>query len=291
MTDAARRRGARRDRALRPDRGRLRAHRRDAAAGHAPGRRAPRAARAAAALRARLRAWRRRSRGASSRCRCPAPSVFRDAEELLYGQLGRLRKRITHETTSVRLVVTPERMVIDEARRAWTELSLFEVGCDAVVLNRLLPEDAARGGLLPRVGAPAAGSPARGGGAVRAAAACSPAPLAPDEVTGLARLAEHGAQIFAGVAPDALLSSAPRVRFAREGDDVPGDGAAARAPSRRGSTSPRSTTSSRSRAGCAAARSSSRAGSRRSRSPPRSSKGPRWWCASRARRPKPGRRV
>ena len=48
--DAARRRGARGGGALRPDRGRLRAHRLDAAPGHAPGRRAPRAARAAPAL-------------------------------------------------------------------------------------------------------------------------------------------------------------------------------------------------------------------------------------------------
>ena len=56
---------------------------------------------------------------------------------------ARLQQRITHATTSVRLVVTPERMVIDEARRAWTELALFEVPCDAVVMNRLLPEGAA----------------------------------------------------------------------------------------------------------------------------------------------------
>jgi hypothetical protein len=43
------------------------------------------------------------------------------------------------------------------------------------------------------------------------------APLADDEVTGLARLAEHGATIFSDVEPDAVLSTAPRVRFVRQG--------------------------------------------------------------------------
>jgi arsenite-transporting ATPase len=147
----------------------------------------------------------------------PGAEVFRDAEELLYRQLLGLKRRITHEGTSARLVVTPERMVIDEARRAWTELSLFEVPCDAVVMNRLLPEDAAEEDFF------------RGWGRlqqerrqeVEALFAPLPvlaAPLAPDEVTGLERLAAHGAAIFAGREPEARLSRAPRVRFGREGE-------------------------------------------------------------------------
>ena len=44
------------------------------------------------------------------------------------------------ERSSVRLVVTPERMVIAEARRTHTYLSLFGYGVDAVVANRLLPD-------------------------------------------------------------------------------------------------------------------------------------------------------
>ena len=42
--------------------------------------------------------------------------------------------------TSVRLVVNPERMVIAEARRTHTYLSLFGYRVDAVVANRLLPD-------------------------------------------------------------------------------------------------------------------------------------------------------
>jgi arsenite-transporting ATPase len=44
------------------------------------------------------------------------------------------------ERTSVRLVVNPERMVIAEARRTFTYLSLFGYRVDAVVANRLLPD-------------------------------------------------------------------------------------------------------------------------------------------------------
>jgi arsenite-transporting ATPase len=41
----------------------------------------------------------------------------------------------------VRLVVNPERVVIAEARRTHTYLSLFGYRVDAVVANRLLPDD------------------------------------------------------------------------------------------------------------------------------------------------------
>ena len=43
--------------------------------------------------------------------------------------------------SSVRLVVNPEKMVIAEARRTATYLSLFGYRVDAVVANRLLPDD------------------------------------------------------------------------------------------------------------------------------------------------------
>jgi arsenite-transporting ATPase len=148
----------------------------------------------------------------------PGKEVFRDAEELLYKQLRGLQQRITHPTTTVRIVVTPERMVIDEARRAWTELSLFEVACDAVVMNRLLPEDAAGErffqdwGRLQR-------DRRREVEELFAPLPLLAAPLAPDEVTGLVKLAEHGARIFEKVEPDARLSREPRVRYAREGED------------------------------------------------------------------------
>ena len=47
---------------------------------------------------------------------------------------------IDPDGTSVRLVVNPERLVIAEARRTYTYLSLFGYRVDAVIANRLLPE-------------------------------------------------------------------------------------------------------------------------------------------------------
>jgi arsenite-transporting ATPase len=46
------------------------------------------------------------------------------------------------ERTTVRLVMNPERMVIAEARRTFTYLSLFGYRVDAVIANRLLPDEA-----------------------------------------------------------------------------------------------------------------------------------------------------
>ena len=48
--------------------------------------------------------------------------------------------------SSVRLVVNPERMVIREARRAYTYLQLYGYGVDAVLINRVLPRTDATSG-------------------------------------------------------------------------------------------------------------------------------------------------
>ena len=59
-----------------------------------------------------------------------------------YDRLDGVKELLTDpELATVRLVVNPERMVIAEARRTATYLSLFGYTVDAVVANRLLPED------------------------------------------------------------------------------------------------------------------------------------------------------
>jgi len=66
--------------------------------------------------------------------------VFGSARRF-YDRLDGVRELLTDTaTTSVRLVVNPERMVIAEARRTATYLALFGYGVDAVIANRLLPE-------------------------------------------------------------------------------------------------------------------------------------------------------
>ncbi|HEX9683404.1 MAG TPA: TRC40/GET3/ArsA family transport-energizing ATPase [Acidimicrobiales bacterium] len=59
-----------------------------------------------------------------------------------YDRLDGVREILTDaDTTSVRLVVNAEKMVIAEARRTHTYLSLFGYHTDAVIVNRLLPTD------------------------------------------------------------------------------------------------------------------------------------------------------
>jgi len=65
-----------------------------------------------------------------------------DAVERLHRNLDAVKKILTDETTSsVRLVVNPEKMVIAEARRTYTYLGLFGYRVDAGVVNRVLPPD------------------------------------------------------------------------------------------------------------------------------------------------------
>jgi arsenite-transporting ATPase len=71
----------------------------------------------------------------------PDDSVY-EAVRRFYDRLDGVRQILTDGTvTSVRLVVNPERMVIAEARRTFTYLNLFGYRVDAVIVNRLLPEE------------------------------------------------------------------------------------------------------------------------------------------------------
>lgn len=142
----------------------------------------------------------------------PDAEVFRDAEDLLYRKLRRLRGLVTARGTSVRLVVTAERMVIDEALRLHTDLALFDLPCDAVVMNRLLPEEAAREPFFAewaRVEAERREEVAE----LFAPLPLLAAPLQDDEVVGIPRLRAQGRTLFASVRPDAVLCRAPGTRF------------------------------------------------------------------------------
>jgi arsenite-transporting ATPase len=67
---------------------------------------------------------------------------FFSAVERLHRNLDAVRRILTDDrTSSVRLVVNLEKMVISEARRTYTYLSLFGYRVDAVIVNRIIPED------------------------------------------------------------------------------------------------------------------------------------------------------
>lgn len=68
----------------------------------------------------------------------PQSPVF-DAIERLHADLGDVRELLVGPQSSVRLVLTPEAVVIAEARRAFTTLSLYGYTVDGVLANRIFP--------------------------------------------------------------------------------------------------------------------------------------------------------
>ena len=69
----------------------------------------------------------------------PEDSVF-EAMKKLTGQLAEMKEILEDgRTTSIRLVINPEKMVIKEAQRAYTFFSLFGYAVDMIIVNRVIP--------------------------------------------------------------------------------------------------------------------------------------------------------
>jgi len=68
----------------------------------------------------------------------PHERVF-DAVERLHADLLEVREILSGDRASVRLVLTPESVVVAEARRSMTTLSLYGYRVDGVVANRIFP--------------------------------------------------------------------------------------------------------------------------------------------------------
>ena len=72
----------------------------------------------------------------------PDEQIFSTIDDLFY-ELHELRTLLTNpQATAIRLVLNPEKMVIKEAQRTYTYLSLYGYPTDAVICNRLIPQDA-----------------------------------------------------------------------------------------------------------------------------------------------------
>ncbi len=69
----------------------------------------------------------------------PEDQLF-DAVALLVRDLQKLERLVTNpDISSVRLVLNPEKMVIKEARRAFTYLNLYNLSTDLIISNRHIP--------------------------------------------------------------------------------------------------------------------------------------------------------
>lgn len=80
---------------------------------------------------------------AESLLKIPMPSgQVLDEIDNMYYQLDEMKKVFSdREVTSIRIVVNPEKMVIKEAQRSFTYLNIYDFNVDAVIVNRVIPEN------------------------------------------------------------------------------------------------------------------------------------------------------
>lgn len=60
----------------------------------------------------------------------------------IYNQLDEMKQILSdRKTTSIRIVVNPEKMVIKEAQRSFTYLNIYNYNIDAIIVNRVMPDN------------------------------------------------------------------------------------------------------------------------------------------------------
>lgn len=80
---------------------------------------------------------------AQSITKIPMPSgQVLDEIDNMYYQLDEMKRVFSdREITSIRIVVNPEKMVIKEAQRSFTYLNIYDFNVDAIIVNRVIPDD------------------------------------------------------------------------------------------------------------------------------------------------------
>ena len=145
----------------------------------------------------------------------PGDDVF-GAVQSLYRQMEGLGPLLQDpRRSSIRIVLNPERMVINESRRLYTYLNLFGFPVDAIIANRVLPEEA-RSAYFDRwftiqaehmEEARSAFDPLR----------CFEARLFDREMVGLPLLEEFGRAVFGEEDPTAVFFNERPVEIKKEG--------------------------------------------------------------------------
>jgi arsenite/tail-anchored protein-transporting ATPase len=75
----------------------------------------------------------------------PGEDVFQEVQRLVKNLIAMNEILRDRERASIRLVMNPDKMVIREAQRTFTYLNLYGYLTDAVVVNRVFPDDVADG--------------------------------------------------------------------------------------------------------------------------------------------------
>lgn len=141
----------------------------------------------------------------------PASDEVFGAAASFYDRLDGVREILLDPSCTVRVVLTPERVVLAEARRTYTYLSLFGYHVDAVIANRVLPPE-----LLDPWFDRWRESQAEVLDGVRSDVAPIPvltAPLATEEVVGAEALAAHAAQLYGESDPAGCMHRGEPLRF------------------------------------------------------------------------------
>lgn len=146
----------------------------------------------------------------------PGDDVFADVQALvgnLVAMNGILRDR---ERTSIRLVMNPDRMVIREAQRTFTYLNLYGYLTDAVVVNRIFPEEL-QGSYFD------AWRERQRENLEEVRSGFDPVPLLlaryfPEEVVGARMLDRLGDELFAGKRAERVLHAELSQRITTDGD-------------------------------------------------------------------------
>jgi arsenite-transporting ATPase len=145
----------------------------------------------------------------------PSDDVFAAVKRVYDEMVGMGPLLQDPKRSSIRIVLNPERMVINESQRLYTYLSLFGFSVDAVIANRVLPEEA-RSAYFDRWFAIQAGHLAT------ARAGFDPlpffeAPLFDREMVGTEMLDEFGRRVFGKSDPSAVLHRDKPVEVKKEG--------------------------------------------------------------------------
>lgn len=75
----------------------------------------------------------------------PEDDTFDDIERL-YVQMDELHKlMLDKEHVSIRIVTTPEKIVVKEAKRSFSYLHLFDYNVDTVIVNKIFPQSSMKG--------------------------------------------------------------------------------------------------------------------------------------------------
>lgn len=75
----------------------------------------------------------------------PQDEVFAELEKLM-DKLERLQElMLNKDVLSIRIVTTPEKIVVKEAKRSFTCLHLYDYNVDAVIVNKVYPDEALEG--------------------------------------------------------------------------------------------------------------------------------------------------